>query len=173
MLTLKIRVESDWQDSGGGQGSELGRVHSFIAGGKAGKMVRLVWEVPPCCVCWGVRMSNGQLRSGESGERRRKSWLGDTHRGVIRHIGGSWRTWCPKHHFGDEQPATLLLLCDGWARGGWGRASLIITASSWSLSSLGGAKSSLWAQTLCFPYSGRHFPRQTLDMIIMLVSKLI
>ena len=62
-----------------------------------------------------------------------------------------------------------------------GGVSLIISAEQLEPFIVGGAKSSLWAQTLCFFVfvfvfvfnSGRHFLRRTLDMMIMLVSKLI
>lgn len=78
--------------------------------------------------------------------------------GVIMHIGGSWSIWCPKHHFGDEQPAGLLLLCDGWARGGWGRASLIITAEQLEPFILGGSQVIPVGTDAVFSLSWKAFP---------------
>ena len=102
-----------------------------------------------------VQMSHRQLDLESGGRGRLES---KTYSGVIMHIGGSWSIWCPKHHCGDEQPATLLLLCDGWARGGWGRASLIITAEQPEPFILGGSQVILVGTDTVFSLFWKAFP---------------
>jgi hypothetical protein len=146
------------------------RIMGLITGGIWAKGVFLVTKKGRWLIWFGddtalasyrkVQMSNGQSRAwfGVLRTGGRKTTFGATHSGVIMHIGGSWSIWCPKHHFGDQQLATLLLLCEGWAGGGWGRASLIITAEQLEPFILGGSHLVLWAQTLCFPWFWKAFP---------------
>lgn len=157
MSTLKIKVVSGCQDWVGKAGILSKRIHLHWEV-KRGRRYAWFWRY-----CFGESAGKSKCPKGSwgvwsLGEWERKIWVEDTHLGVIRHIGGSWSIWCPKHHFGDEQPATLLLLCDGWARGGRERASLIITAEQLEPFILGGSQVILINTDTVFSSFWKAFP---------------